>query len=177
MRLFTDGFIDPQSITDKLIPNGIWPFIIQLLSTLVMFFIVKKFLYVPVKSILDKRAQFVQTTIDEAVLREKQAQELKAALEAESKKVQQSLIALRQEAQEEMALVKNQMLSEAQAQALRLKRKAEEEILQAKALAIQSMEQEMISIALDASRQVLKRELTEKDNAKVVEDFIKGLRN
>jgi F-type H+-transporting ATPase subunit b len=69
------------------------------------------------------------------------------------------------------------MLSEAQAQALRLKRKAEEEILQAKALAIQSMEQEMISIALDASRQVLKRELTEKDNAKVVEDFIKGLRN
>jgi F0F1-type ATP synthase membrane subunit b/b' len=57
MRLFTDGFIDPQSITDKLIPNGIWPFIIQLLSTLVMFFIVKKFLYVPIKTIRDKRAQ------------------------------------------------------------------------------------------------------------------------
>jgi F-type H+-transporting ATPase subunit b len=175
--IFSGGIIDPQSITDKLIPNGIWPFIVQLISTLVMLVIVHKLLYKPVKDILDKRATFVQQSIADAIAREQQAKALQASLELETKRVQASLTKLRQEAQEEMTLVKNQLLSEAQTQALRLKRKAEEEILQAKAAAILAMEQEMITIALDASKQVLKRELTQQDHNKVVEDFIKGLRN
>jgi F0F1-type ATP synthase membrane subunit b/b' len=32
-------------------------------------------------------------------------------------------------------------------------------------------------VALDASKKVLQRELTKQDNDKIVEDFIKGLRN
>jgi hypothetical protein len=35
----------------------------------------------------------------------------------------------------------------------------------------------MVTVALDASKQVLQRELTNQDNDKVIENFIKGLRN
>ncbi len=177
MILLTDGFIDPQSITDKLIPNGIWPFIIQLLSTLVMIFIVQKFLYKPIKGILDQRANFVKKTIDDAILREKQALTLKEQLDAETKKVQSSLKALREEALEEMENTKSQMVEEAQQQANTIKQKAAEEIAQAKSQAVLDIEREIVSVAIDASKKVLERELTKQDNDKVVEDFIKGLRN
>ncbi|MEN9819650.1 MAG: hypothetical protein RL379_428 [Bacillota bacterium] len=177
MILLTDGFIDPQSITDKLIPNGIWPFIIQLLSTLVMIFIVQKFLYKPIKGILDQRANFVKKTIDDAILREKQALSLKEQLDAETKKVQSSLKTLREETLEEMENTKSQMVEEAQQQANTIKQKAAEEIAQAKSQAVLDIEREIVSVAIDASKKVLERELTKQDNDKVVEDFIKGLRN
>lgn len=177
MFFYTSGFIDPQSITDKLIPNGIWPFVIQLLSTLVMILIVKKFLYKPVKSILDQRANFVKKTIDDALLREKQASDLKVSLEAETKKVQSSLKKLREEALEEIETTKAGLLADAQSQANRIKEKTSLEISQAKSQALLDIEKEIVAVALDASKKVLQRELTQQDNDKIVEDFIKGLRN
>jgi F-type H+-transporting ATPase subunit b len=175
--IFTSGPVDPQSIIDKLIPTGIWPFIAQLLSTLVMLFIVQKFLYKPLKGMLDARAKYVKTTLLEAAKREQEAKALKIALEAETKKVQQSLKQLREEAQEEIFTTKTQMLQEAQAQSVRLKQKATEEINQAKAQAIAEIEQEIISVALDATKQVLKREINQQDHERLIEDFIKGTRS
>lgn len=171
------GPVDPQSIIDKLIPSGIWPFIAQLLSTFVMILIVKRFLYQPIKNILVQRANFVKKTLDDAIAREKQAQVLKLALESETKKVQSSLKTLREEALEEIETTKAQLLSDAQNQANRIKDKATQEISQAKSQALQDIEREIVGVALDASKKVLQRELTKQDNDKIVEDFIKGLRN
>jgi F-type H+-transporting ATPase subunit b len=177
MILFSDTLIDPQSITDKLLPTGIWPFIIQLLSTFVMLFIVHKFLYKPIKNILDTRANFVKQTIEEAIQREKLAKASKIALDEETKKVQDALKRLREEALEEIESTKSQLLEDAQAQATRIKQKTTDEITQAKAQALFDIEKEMVTVALDASKQVLQRELTKQDNDKVIENFIKGLRN
>ncbi|MGA0097686.1 MAG: hypothetical protein ACO3H6_03835 [Bacilli bacterium] len=177
MFSFTGGFIDPQSITDKLIPNGVWPLVIQLISTLILFYILNKLLYQPIKGILDKRAAYVEKHLADAAKQAKDAATLKAALEAEKLKVQKSLKSLREEALEEIEVTKTQLLSEAQQDAARLKQKTAEEIIQAKAKALADIEREIVNVALDASKQVLQRELTKQDNDKVVEDFIKGLRN
>jgi F-type H+-transporting ATPase subunit b len=175
--LILTGPVDPQSIIDKLIPSGIWPFIAQLLSTFVMILIVKRFLYQPIKSILVQRANFVKKTLDDAIAREKQAAALKLALESETKKVQLSLKTLREEALEEIESTKSQLLSDAQIQANRIKDKATLEISQAKSQALLDIEKEIVNVALDASKKVLQRELTKQDNDRIVEDFIKGLRN
>jgi hypothetical protein len=89
--------IDPDAIENSLIPTRIWPFIVQLLSTFVFLLIVKKFLYLPIKGIIDKRADFVKKTVDDANEKEKQASLLKTSLEEETKKVQQSIKRLREE--------------------------------------------------------------------------------
>lgn len=175
--IFTGGFIDPQSITDKLIPNGIWPLIIQLISTLVMLVIVHKLLYKPVKNILDQRANFVEQQIKQAVLREAQANERLTTLEAEQNKTKKALQGLRKQAQEEIEAQKARLLEEAQAQVAALKQKANEDILLAKQQAKAQLEEEMVSVALAASQRVLQRELTAKDNDKIVEQFIKDMKN
>ena len=169
--------IDPDAIEGSLIPTSFWPFFIQLLSTFVLLFIVNKFLYKPIQSILERRADFVKKTLDDATEKEKQALLLKTSLDKETKKVQQSLKQLQLEASEQLELKKAQLLAEAQAEVSRLKQKANEEILQAKAQALVDIEKQIITVALAASTQVLQRELTKKDNDKVVEDFIKGMRD
>jgi F-type H+-transporting ATPase subunit b len=177
MWILTDGFIDPQSITDKLIPNGIWPFVIQLISTFVMLLIVHKFLYTPIKGILDRRASFVETQIQQAVSREQLAAEKLTALEKEQLKTKKALQSLREQAQAEVDQQKARLLEEAKAQAAALKQKAHDEIALAKLQAKGQLEDEMITIALAASQRILQRELTQKDNEKIVENFIKDLKN
>jgi F-type H+-transporting ATPase subunit b len=177
MLIFTDGLIDPQSITDKLIPNGIWPFIIQLLSTFVMLIIVHKFLYKPVKGILDKRAAFVEQSVQNAIERESLAQDKLTQLEKDQVKTKKALQTLRQQAEEEIDAQKTRLLDEAKRQAAALKLKANEEIGLARKQAQAQLEEEIIHVALAASPLVLQRELTEKDNDKMVEQFIKDLKN
>ena len=177
MLIFTDGLIDPQSITDKLIPNGIWPFVIQLLSTFVMLIIVHKFLYKPVKGILDKRAAFVEQNVQSAIERETLAQNKLSQLEKDQAKTKKALQTLRQQAEEEIEAQKARLLDDAKRQVTALRQKANEEIGLARKQAQAQLEEEIINVALAASQRVLQRELTEKDNDKMVEQFIKDLKN
>jgi F-type H+-transporting ATPase subunit b len=177
MILLTDSVIDPQSITDKLIPNGIWPFVIQLLSTFVMLFIVHKLLYKPVKEILDKRASFVEGQVQQASEREQLAQKKLDELTALQTKTKKELTSLRQAAQQEIESQKARLLDEARDQVQALKQKTFEEIELAKKQAQASLEQEMIDVALAASQKVLQRELTQKDNDKILQDFLKDIRS
>lgn len=176
MYLFT-GPVNPDSIRNLLIPNGIWPFIIQLLSTFVMLVIVKRFLYQPIKTMLDTRANLVRSQLDEAALKEKAAKVLQEKLEKEAKQTKADLQRIRQEAQDEIDRTKQQLLSDAQLQASMLKQKANEEIILAKQKALAQIEEEIIQVALSATSQLLKREVSSKDNEKIVEDFIKGIRH
>lgn len=175
--IFTEGLIDPQSITDKLIPNGIWPFVVQILSTLVMLVIVHKLLYKPVKGILDKRAAFVEGQVQQAVEREQLAQAKLDELTALQNKTKKELTSLRQGAIQEIETQKARLLDEAHEQAQALKQKTFEEIELAKKQAQASLEQEMIDVALAASQKVLQRELTQQDHEKILQDFLKDIRS
>jgi F-type H+-transporting ATPase subunit b len=175
--IYFSGAIDPSSIVDKLIPSGIWPFIIQIISTLVMLFIIKKYFYSPIKSIFDKRANYVLNALESAKTREKNSIEIEKQLLSEKVKVQTSLKELQNQVLEEIELNKNKILNDAQEQALRIKQKTADEISKAKQQVILDLEKEMINVALDASKKVLQREFNNTDNSKIVEDFIKGLRN
>ena len=56
-----------------------------------------------------------------------------------------------------------------------MKSLAEEDIARSKEEAKEEIRQEMVSVALAASEEVLKREVNEKDNARIVENFIKDM--
>ena len=54
-----------------------------------------------------------------------------------------------------------------------MKREADEDIIKSKQDALEEIQKEMVSIALDASKEVLKREVSEEDNKRLLEEFIK----
>jgi F-type H+-transporting ATPase subunit b len=142
-----------------------------------MLVIVKRFLYQPIKTMLDTRANLVRSQLDEAAVKEKAAKVLQEKLEKEAKQTKADLQRIRQEAQDEIDRTKQQLLSDAQLQASMLKQKANEEIILAKQKALAQIEEEIIQVALSATSQLLKREVSSKDNEKIVEDFIKGIRH
>ncbi len=175
--LFTNAPFSPEDVIDKLLPNGIWPVITQLLATLIMFVIVYKLAYKPIKTMLDKRAAHVKKSLDDASRDQKLAANLLS--EADVSLNQAKLTAQRMvlDAQEDMETARAEALENIKDQTRRLKLKAEEDIKSAQAQAKEDIRKEMVSLALEASQRVLGRELQQDDNDKIVDDFIKGRMN
>ena len=71
---------------------------------------------------------------------------------------------------------KAQMIEDTNEQIRKMKLNAEEEIQKAKQEAIDEVHNEIVNVALDASKELLQREINEKDSKKFVEDFLKDVK-
>ena len=56
-----------------------------------------------------------------------------------------------------------------------MKADAEQDIIRSREEALDEIHDEIVSVALSATSEVLKREINEKDNARIVDDFIKDM--
>ena len=161
-------------ISDNLI-NGWTSFLVQFLALVIMVIVVFFVAYKPVKKMLVKRADYVETNIRDSEMAKAEAEKNISASE-------ERLIASKKEAAEIVATArltaeKNQkeMIEQTQQEINKMKTLAEEDIARSKEEAKEEIRQEMVSVALAASEEVLKREVNEKDNARIIEDFIKDI--
>ena len=163
-----------KTISEKLVPN-LLSFVVQFLSFLVLIIAVFVLAYKPVKKILKKRADYIENEIAEAKQSNLEAQ--KSADEAKeivaSSKLQASEIIKNAEKQGQEKY--DRMLASANDEIIEMKKEAEKDIERAKEEAIQDIRNEMVSVALSASEEILKREVDTEDNKRLAEDFINRL--
>ncbi|HHT67231.1 MAG TPA: F0F1 ATP synthase subunit B [Erysipelotrichaceae bacterium] len=162
------------TIAEKMVPN-LLSFVIQFSSFLILLAIVFFFAYKPVKKILAKRADYIQKEMDDAkenqLLAVKNAEEAKTILA--SSKVQASDII--RSAEQQGSLRANEIIDEAKEEAHSLLKQAQVDIVTAKQEALEDIRNEMVSVALAASKEILKREVDEIDNKRLAEDFVSRL--
>ncbi|MFA5235687.1 MAG: F0F1 ATP synthase subunit B [Bacilli bacterium] len=175
--LFSNAPFSPEDVINKLLPNGIWPVITQLLATIIMFVIVYKLAYKPVRAMLEKRAASVKNNIDNANRDQKIAANLLVDADTKLNQAKATAQRLVLEAQKDMESARAAALDDIKDQTRRLKLKAEEDIKSAQAQAKDDIRKEMVAIALEASQRVIGRELQKDDNDKIVNDFIKDRMN
>ena len=165
-----------ESISKNLIPDWI-SFTVQFIALVIMVTVILLVAYKPLKKMLIKRADYVENNIRESESAKAEALRNVAASE-------ETLIASKKEAADIVANAKitaqnnqKETLEQTHLEIKKMKEQAEVDIAQSKVEAREEIKKEMVSIALAASEEVLKREINEKDNARVVEDFIKDLDN
>ena len=162
------------TIGQKLIPN-LLSFVVQFLSFLVLLIVVFVLAYKPVKKILAKRADYVENEIKEA--RENNLKAQKNVDEAKEmvaqSKVQASEIIKNAEKQGQEKY--DAIILQAKSDVEEMKVGAQEDIERAKEEAIKDIHDEMVKVALSASEEILKREVDNKDNKRLAEDFINRL--
>ena len=161
-------------IRENLIPNWV-SFVCQLGALIVMILVIFFVAYKPVRKMLQKRADYIEENI-------RQAEEAKAEALKNASQSEETIIASKKEAANIIADAKvtaenntRAMVEETRLEINKMKSLAEEDIARSKEEAKEEIRQEMVSVALAASEEVLKREVNEKDNARIVEDFIKEM--
>ena len=166
-----------ESFTSKLIPN--WPsFVTQLaaLVVLIIVVIVFVFAYKPVKKILKKRQDHIEENIKEAeksklVWQENELKSKETVLASE--RTAADIVA---EAKKAAEKEKAAILETTQLEVNKMKSDAENDIARMEIEAQEQIKKEIVSVALDASKELLGREVSSKDNVRLVEDFIEEVK-
>lgn len=158
-------------VQGSLFPNII-TMLVQLTSTFIIFLCIKKWLWKPVKNILNKRAEAMQENLDSAF---KQNDEAKLNL-AESKKELDAAKASSKEiidaARVEATNLKNEIVSNAKREAQNKLDLAEDKIAQAKQQAQDDLRSEMVEVAMAAVSKLLDEKATSEDDVKAIDKYI-----
>jgi len=167
--------ITTDDFTSKLIPNWV-SFVTQLGALIVLLVVVFFLAYKPVKKIIKKRQDYIETNI-------KDSEESKAKWEANELKSQETVLASKREAQQiisdakkEALLEKDKILAEATIETIKMKENAQQDIVKMEEEAKEEIRKEIINVALDASSELLQREVNSKDNEKLIGTFIKDVK-
>lgn len=154
---------------------NIWQIIISLVNLLILFFILKKFLYKPVREMLAKR----QAAVDEVYSLANEALE---AAHRDREEYEQKLLGADEEcdellrtAQQNAARRSGSIIKEAEEKAAGMIRRAENEIELEKNGATAEMKHQIAELSVQLAEKLLEREMNADDHREFIDSFINSI--
>ncbi|RGM73663.1 ATP synthase F0 subunit B [Streptococcus ilei] len=160
---------------DLTIGTIIGDFILIAGSFLLLIFLVKKYAWGNITSILDARAEKITNDIDEAEAARKKAEELAAKREAELAGSRQEATTILETAKETAEKNKAHILSEANQEALRLKEKAQQEIAHNKEEALNSIKGDVADLTVNLASKLLSQQLDAEGQRQLIDRYLDEL--
>ena len=160
---------------DLTISTIIGDFILIAGSFLLLIFLVKKYAWGNITSILDQRAEKISSDIDGAEEARKKAEELASKREAELAGSRTEAKTIIENAKETAEKSKSDILAEAKLEAGRLKEKANQEIAQNKAAALQSVKGEVADLTVSLAGKIISQNLDGHAHKELIDQYIDQL--
>ena len=163
-----------ETIRNNLIPSWV-SFVMQVAAFIILLIVVVFVAYKPVKKMLKARQDYIEKEISDAEKSKAEAATNLAQSEETilaSKKKASNII---EEAQLEAKRQQEEILLNASKEVEKMKKMAEEDIQKSRQEALDEIHKEIVEVALLTSSEILKREVNNKDNARLAEEFIEKL--
>ncbi len=146
-----------------------------LVNTIVLFLVLKKFLWGPVMKMIAERQQEIDGMYADAGEAKAQAQQLRTEYEEKLSEAQQTGERLVKEAMARGQQRQEEILRQANADADAIMRKAEADIAREKKKALDDAKSEIAGLAVDIAGKVVGHSLDAKAQSALVDDFIHRL--
>ncbi len=151
---------------------NIWDTLASLANLLILFLLVKKFLFKPVRRMLDARQALIDGKLSDAEEAKLAAEESKAAWEEKLRSANEEADGIIKEASDRAKRRAHKIIAEADEKALELTRRAEEQIQLEKEKAESEIKQEIVDVSLALAEKMLARKLSEADHRNMINEFI-----
>ena len=149
-----------------------WNFIAQILNLFLQMFLIKKFLFKPIREVLEKRKAKADAEISDATKAKEEALAMKAEYEQNMLEARDKANAILADATKTASAKSDEILKEASANAIAIKAKAEKDIEQEKRKAVNELKEEIGGMAMEIAGKVIEREINEEDHNKLINEFI-----
>ena len=159
----------------EIISVNIWSILVSLANLLIMFLILKRFLFKPVQKMMAARKQQVDQIYQDAKENRDSAINMKQEYEARLATAREEADGLVRNAVQTAQRKGDAIVAEANSQASHLKQKAEQEIAQEKKQMLQDVRGEISDIAVSIASKVDEREVKKQDYDGFVDEFIKNV--
>ncbi|MFP4372324.1 MAG: F0F1 ATP synthase subunit B [Halanaerobium sp.] len=147
----------------------------QLLNFFVLLFLLRRYLYDPIKNILDQRAAQINGDLDDAEERKEEAKELKSEYEQKLKNAHSEAQEIVDKAESRANKKAKDIINKAEEKAESLKAKKLEEIEQAKKEAAAELRDDIADYTVQAANKLIQEQLDEDKHQKMIMDFIDQL--
>lgn len=151
----------------------LWTILFTLGNTLILYLIVKKLLFKPVKKMIDARAREVEETYQRAHRARTEAESAKQEYTSQISSAKMEAQALLKDASAKAQSRSEQILEDAKQEASHLMRRARKELEREKQRAIHEMKDEISDMAVQLATKIVRREITPEDQDRLLEEFLK----
>jgi F-type H+-transporting ATPase subunit b len=154
---------------------NIWQIVISLLNLLLLFLVVKKFLFGPVRKILAKRQGEIDVHYDAAKQAELDAQRDRAEWESKLAGADAQAEAILQSATENAQYRSDKIVAEAQERAQSILRVAQNEAELERKKAVDGIKREIVEVSGALAEKMLEREIKADDHRALIDSFIEEI--
>ncbi|MBP5311372.1 MAG: F0F1 ATP synthase subunit B [Clostridia bacterium] len=167
-QVFTDQF-------EQFIGTNFWTMIFAWINILIMFLVLRKFLFKPVKKMIDSRQKEVDDMYANAAEANRAADEMRSDYEQKLAKATEESEQIVRDAVRKAQFKEEEMIKDAEAKASRILARAEEQIELEKNQAINDIKNEVSGIAVDLASAIIARDVDKAEHEQLIDDFIKNI--
>ena len=158
--------------TLEVISVNLWQILISLANLLLIFLILKKFLWKPVKKVMDERKAMVDKQFADAAAAQEQAEADKAQWAAKLATADDEAKARIAAADETARHHGDRLVADAKDKADSILRMAEAEAVLERQKAQAGIKREIAAVSAELAEKLLEREVNTADHAKMIESFL-----
>lgn len=151
-----------------------WTLIFTWGNLLILYLLLRHFLFKPVQKMLADRENEVKSMYDNAEKAQSEAEKMKAEYTEHLQNAKAEANELLQSANQKATLRSEEMLREAQQKASDMVTRADAQIEEEKKRAFQEVKREISQLAVMAASQVVEKEISQQDHERMIEEFIDG---
>ncbi len=149
-----------------------WTFFFQIANTIIIFLVLKKILFKPVREFMTARQKGIEDTINEADSIHNNAMALKAEYETKLSQVKEEGREIIKDARHKADEQAREIIKESQEKASMMINHAENEIKRENVKAMNELKDEITSLAFMTAEKILKKKLSEKDHNELIKEFV-----
>ena len=152
-----------------------WNLGLQLGATLVLFLVVRAKLFKPVRAMLDKRNNYIETNIAQSEQNKDEVENLKNAYEDQLKEARQEARQIVADAKKKSDEIVTSAADEAKAEVKRIYDKNSRAMELEREKILGDIQEEVVDMAILAAEKVVKGSMDDQKNRNLVNDFIQGI--
>jgi F-type H+-transporting ATPase subunit b len=148
-----------------------WNIIFNIINIMVLYVLMKKFLFGPIIEIMEKRSKTIADSISDAEEKSSAAQELKLKYEDILKDAEVMADRIVKEAKQSALKVQEKQIEETKAEIAKMMEDANKSIELERQKSMQNIQSEIAGIAMTAAAKILQKNIDESANTQIMNDF------
>jgi F-type H+-transporting ATPase subunit b len=165
----------PEEEYEGVISLDVWTMLFTFMNLLLLFYFARKFLFKPIKKMIDSRQEEIDNLYEDAGKAKSDAEQFKAEYEVKLEQATAESEEIMRRAVRNAQLKEEEILKQARDEAAKTLQRAEEQIESERKQAMEDIKNDVSDIAIDIASAVLSREISEDEHREMIDGFIDRL--
>jgi F-type H+-transporting ATPase subunit b len=169
------GLLEAVFDVESFVGVNLWTIIFAWCNLLILYLILKKLVFVPIKNMIDTRQKEIDDLYADAESSKASAKEMQAEYEAKLEHANEESEAILKNAVRRAQLKEEEILRDADAKAARTLERASEQVELEKRRALNEVKNEVSEMAIGIASAVIERDVSAEEHRDLIDDFITNI--